>query len=81
MCCGYADCKVAQWSPTGKPEAPSGTPVGRNPEQVPPAKAGARVEGSIVNPFLKSSAGAESSRWYFLFGGTDSLLRAARDFC
>jgi hypothetical protein len=53
MCCGYADCKVAQWSPTGKPEAPSGTPVGRNPEQVPPAKAGARVEGSIVKPIFK----------------------------
>ena len=28
------------WSPTGKPVAPSGTPVGRNPEQEPPAKAG-----------------------------------------
>ncbi len=27
------------WSPTGKP-------VGRNPEREPPAKAGARVEGS-----------------------------------
>ena len=34
------------WSPTGKPVAPSRTPVGRNPEQEPPAKAGARVEGS-----------------------------------
>ncbi|MBI1996923.1 MAG: tRNA (guanosine(37)-N1)-methyltransferase TrmD [Deltaproteobacteria bacterium] len=33
-------------SPTGKPAAPSGTPVGRSPEQEPPAKAGARVEGS-----------------------------------
>jgi hypothetical protein len=57
MCCGYADCKVAQWSPTGKPEAPSGTPVGRNPEQVPPAKAGARVEGSIVKPIFKGATG------------------------
>ena len=28
------------WSPTGKP-------VGRNPEQEPPAKAGAQVEGLI----------------------------------
>jgi hypothetical protein len=35
-----------QWSPTGKPVAPSSTPVRRNPEQGPPAKAGARVEGS-----------------------------------
>jgi len=34
------------WSPTGKPVAPSGTPVGRNPEQEPPAKAEARVEES-----------------------------------
>jgi non-ribosomal peptide synthetase component E (peptide arylation enzyme) len=34
------------WSPTGKPVAPSGAPVERNPEQEPPAKAGARVEGS-----------------------------------
>jgi len=34
------------WSPTGKPVAPSGSPVGRNPEQEPPAKAGARVEES-----------------------------------
>ncbi len=34
------------WSPTGKPVAPSGAPVGRNPEQEPPTKAGARVEGS-----------------------------------
>jgi non-ribosomal peptide synthetase component E (peptide arylation enzyme) len=33
-------------SPTGKPVATSGAPVGRNPEQEPPAKAGARVEGS-----------------------------------
>ena len=30
-----------KWSPTGKP-------VGRNPEQEPPAKAGARVEGSLL---------------------------------
>jgi serine protease Do len=36
------------WSPTGKLVAPSGTPVGRNPEQEPSAaKAGARAEGSI----------------------------------
>ena len=35
-----------KWSPTGKPVGPSGTPVGRNPEQEPLAKAGARVEGS-----------------------------------
>ena len=34
------------WSPTGQPVAPSSTPVGRNLEQEPPAKAGARVEGS-----------------------------------
>ncbi|MBI3065374.1 MAG: zinc-ribbon domain-containing protein [Deltaproteobacteria bacterium] len=35
-----------EWSHTGKPVAPSSTPVRRNPEQEPPAKAGARVEGS-----------------------------------
>ncbi|MDP2606876.1 MAG: hypothetical protein Q8S00_30430 [Deltaproteobacteria bacterium] len=34
-----------RWSPTGKPVAHSTTPVGRNPERMPPAKAGARVEG------------------------------------
>jgi hypothetical protein len=36
----------SKWSPTGKPVAPSSTLVARNPEQEPPAKAGARVEGS-----------------------------------
>ena len=35
-----------KWSPAGKPTTPSSTPAGRNPEQEPPAKAGARVEGS-----------------------------------
>jgi DedD protein len=35
-----------KWSPTGKPVAPSGAPVGRNPEQESPAKTGARVEGA-----------------------------------
>ena len=35
-----------KWSPTGKPVAPAGAPVGRNPEQEPPAKAGDRVEGT-----------------------------------
>jgi SAM-dependent methyltransferase len=35
------------WSPTDKTVAPSNTPVGRNPEQEPGDKAGARVEGSI----------------------------------
>ena len=34
------------WRPTGKPMVSSDTSVGRNPEQEPPAKAGARVEGS-----------------------------------
>ena len=37
---------AAEWSHTGKPVAPSSTPVGRNREQEPSAKAGARVEGS-----------------------------------
>jgi hypothetical protein len=32
---------IIKWSPTGRP-------VGRNPEQEPPAKAGAQVEGSDV---------------------------------
>ncbi len=36
---------TAEWIPTGKAAAPSTTSVGRNPEQEPPAKAGARVEG------------------------------------
>ena len=31
----------SRWSPTGKPVAPSSPPVGRNPEQEAPAKAGA----------------------------------------
>jgi len=35
------------WSPTGKTVTTSNTPVGRNPEREPRAKAGARVEGSI----------------------------------
>ena len=35
------------WSPAGKPVASSNTPVGRNPEREPRAKAGERVEGSI----------------------------------
>ena len=39
-----------RWSPTGKPVAPSTKPVGRNPEREPPAKAGARVEGSDGEP-------------------------------
>jgi len=38
-------CGSRMWSLTGKPVAPSSTPAGRNPEQEPPAKAGARVEG------------------------------------
>ncbi|MBI1995753.1 MAG: hypothetical protein HYU31_15455 [Deltaproteobacteria bacterium] len=33
-----------RWSPTGKPVAHSTTPVGRNPERKPSAKAGARFE-------------------------------------
>jgi hypothetical protein len=36
------------WSSTGKPVALSSTLVGRNPEQAPPAKAGARVEGLLT---------------------------------
>ena len=35
----------AMWSPAGKPVAPSSAPVERNPEQEPPADAGAQVEG------------------------------------
>jgi predicted Zn finger-like uncharacterized protein len=41
---------AAEWIPTGKPVAPSSTPAGRNPEQEPPAKARARVEGSAPTP-------------------------------
>jgi len=36
----------SKWSPTGEPGARASPPVGRNPEQEPPAKAGDRVEGS-----------------------------------
>ena len=32
--------EAAMWSLTGKPGTPSSRPVGRNPEQEPPAKAG-----------------------------------------
>src|SRR3989337_1999005 len=42
----------ASGSPTGKPVAPSTTPVRRNPEREPPAKAGARVEGSRNSAML-----------------------------
>ena len=45
----------SKWSPTGKPVAPSSTPVGRNPEQEPPAKAGARVEGSSAGKRFKGT--------------------------
>ena len=44
------------WSPMGKPVAPFGTPVGRNPEQEPPAKAGARVEGWSAGYLLRGNA-------------------------
>ncbi len=45
--CGAVCMHVAEkWSPTDRPVAPSNTPVGRNPEHEPPAKAGAPVEGS-----------------------------------
>jgi uncharacterized protein with NRDE domain len=39
-----------RWRPTGKRVAPFTTPVGRNPEREPPAKAAARVEGSDGEP-------------------------------
>ena len=42
------DFLLSQCNPTGNPVAPSSTPVGRNPEQESPAKAGARVEGSLA---------------------------------
>jgi DNA-binding response OmpR family regulator len=45
--------KIEKWSPTGKPVAPFNTPVGRNPEREPPAKAGARVEGPTEPPGKK----------------------------
>ena len=45
MGCGVFTCDFGKWSPTGKPVATSSTPVERNPEREPPAKAGARVEG------------------------------------
>jgi hypothetical protein len=35
----------ARWSPAGRPVASPSPPVGRNPEQEPPADAGAQVEG------------------------------------
>ncbi|MBI2534244.1 MAG: hypothetical protein HYW03_18820 [Deltaproteobacteria bacterium] len=43
--------------------APSGTPVGRNPEQEPPAKAGARVEGSPkLTHFWRAGQDREAAR-------------------
>ncbi len=51
----------AQWSPTDKPVAPSRTPVGRNPEQEPPAKAGDRVEGSLDIGYFGASTGAAAA--------------------
>jgi hypothetical protein len=52
------------WSPTGKPVALSGTPVGRNPEQKAPAKAGARVEGSVGAASRKYQiSGSAIDRW------------------
>jgi len=56
------------WSPTGKPVTPSGAPVGRNPEQEPPAKAGARAEGSARFSRTLSSLGYRDYR--LLFFGT-----------
>ncbi len=47
-----------KWSPTGKPVAPSIAPVGRNPEQEPPAKAGVRVEGSSSGGHARLSVSA-----------------------
>jgi len=45
------------WSLTGKPVALSSTPVGRNPEQEPAAKAGARVEWKLsITPVTSSKA-------------------------
>src|SRR3990172_2681021 len=43
----------ALWSPTGKPVAPSGTPVGRNPEQEPPAKAGLASKGQTEKNYAR----------------------------
>ena len=52
------------WILTGKPVAPSGTPVGRNPEQKAPAKAGARVEGSVSAASRKYQiSGRAIDRW------------------
>jgi len=47
---------AAKWSPTGKPVAPSSPPVGRNPEQEPPARTGARVEGAEPKNLEKIAA-------------------------
>src|SRR3972149_9015930 len=60
------------WSPTGRPVAPSSAPVGRNPEQEPPAKAGARVEGSNVL-LVGWSLGAIESLQYVQTFGADRL--------
>jgi hypothetical protein len=50
--CGI--CDASMWSPTGKPVAPSTTPVGWNPERESRAKAGDRVQGSSMNRILLS---------------------------
>jgi len=60
------------WSTTGRPVAPSSAPVGRNPEQEPPAKAGARVEGSNVL-LVGWSLGAIESLQYVQTFGADRL--------
>jgi N-methylhydantoinase B len=65
------------WSPTGKPVAPSSTPVGRNPEREPLAKAGARVEGSVASDgwqtLLRFHAAMEISA-----GGKQRVIRCTR---
>ena len=68
------------WSPTGKPVAPSGTPVERNPEQKPPAKAGALAsKGRWAPPQPQApNSGSVIDRWrrQSRQGGLDSAPSA-----
>jgi hypothetical protein len=45
VCCASSWRWVRMWSPTGKPETPASTPVGRNPEQAPRSRPGLGSKG------------------------------------
>jgi len=53
---------IGKWSPTAKRVAPSGTPVGRNPEHEPTAKAGALMSKGGVSLNKRDSRTQRRSR-------------------